>query len=192
MLDTRLEGFLPPARRQPHPQERSRRATACAARRASRAASSPARPSTKRSTRRAPIEARGLTADARSSSARASRPSPEADAATRDYLAIIEPIVGAGDRPQHLAEADAARARRRSRDARRQPAADSRARRPRTASSCASTWRTRRTPQVTLEIFETLWQQGYRNVGVVLQSYLHAQRGRRRCGSTRSARGSGS
>lgn len=26
---------------------------------------------------------------------------------------------------------------------------------------------------VTLEIFETLWQQQYRNVGVVLQSYLH-------------------
>ncbi|MEP6914224.1 MAG: proline dehydrogenase family protein [Acidobacteriota bacterium] len=26
--------------------------------------------------------------------------------------------------------------------------------------------------QVTLEIFETMWQQGYRNVGVVLQSYL--------------------
>lgn len=27
--------------------------------------------------------------------------------------------------------------------------------------------------QVTLEIFETLWQQQYRNVGVVLQSYLY-------------------
>jgi proline dehydrogenase len=26
---------------------------------------------------------------------------------------------------------------------------------------------------VTLEIFETMWQQGYRNAGVVLQSYLH-------------------
>jgi proline dehydrogenase len=26
--------------------------------------------------------------------------------------------------------------------------------------------------QVTLEIFETMWQQGYRNVGIVLQSYL--------------------
>jgi proline dehydrogenase len=26
--------------------------------------------------------------------------------------------------------------------------------------------------QVTLEIFETMWQQGYRNAGVVLQSYL--------------------
>ncbi|MFN2444914.1 MAG: proline dehydrogenase family protein [Vicinamibacterales bacterium] len=25
----------------------------------------------------------------------------------------------------------------------------------------------------TIQIFETLWQQGYRNVGVVLQSYLH-------------------
>ena len=28
------------------------------------------------------------------------------------------------------------------------------------------------TPQVTLDIFETLWQQGYRNIGVVLQSDL--------------------
>src|SRR5262249_15609272 len=27
--------------------------------------------------------------------------------------------------------------------------------------------------QVTLEIFETVWQQQYRNVGVVLQSYLY-------------------
>ena len=26
--------------------------------------------------------------------------------------------------------------------------------------------------QVTLEIFETMWQQGYRNAGIVLQSYL--------------------
>jgi proline dehydrogenase len=26
--------------------------------------------------------------------------------------------------------------------------------------------------QVTLDIFETLWQQGYRNAGIVLQSYL--------------------
>jgi proline dehydrogenase len=27
--------------------------------------------------------------------------------------------------------------------------------------------------QVTLDVFETLWQQGYRNTGIVLQSYLH-------------------
>ena len=26
--------------------------------------------------------------------------------------------------------------------------------------------------QVTLEVFETMWQQGYRNVGIVLQAYL--------------------
>jgi proline dehydrogenase len=30
--------------------------------------------------------------------------------------------------------------------------------------------------QVTLDIFETLWQQGYRNAGVVLQSYLSRSR----------------
>ena len=31
--------------------------------------------------------------------------------------------------------------------------------------------------QVTLDVFETMWQQGYRNVGIVLQSYLRADRG---------------
>jgi proline dehydrogenase len=30
--------------------------------------------------------------------------------------------------------------------------------------------------QVTLEIFETMWQQGYRNAGIVLQSYLPRSR----------------
>ena len=35
---------------------------------------------------------------------------------------------------------------------------------------------------VTLDIFETMWQQGYRNAGVVLQSCLTAEHGRRRAG----------
>ena len=39
-----------------------------------------------------------------------------------------------------------------------------------TGSSSASTWRTRRYTERTLEVFETLWQQGYRNIGVALQS----------------------
>jgi proline dehydrogenase len=30
--------------------------------------------------------------------------------------------------------------------------------------------------QVTLDVFETMWQQGYRNVGIVLQSYLRRTR----------------
>ena len=30
--------------------------------------------------------------------------------------------------------------------------------------------------QVTLDVFETMWQQGYRNVGIVLQSYLRRSR----------------
>jgi proline dehydrogenase len=30
--------------------------------------------------------------------------------------------------------------------------------------------------QVTIEIFETMWQQGYRNAGIVLQSYLRRSR----------------
>ena len=46
-------------------------------------------------------------------------------------------------------------------------------RRSRTGSSCGSTWRTRRTSTPTLDIFETLWREGYTNSGVVLQSALH-------------------
>ena len=53
----------------------------------------------------------------------------EADAATRDYLAIIDAIVAVRHRAQHLAEADAARARRRPGERGRQPAQDPRARR---------------------------------------------------------------
>ena len=59
---------------------------------------------------------------------------------------ILDAIVALGHRAQHLAEADAARTRRRSRHLRRQPAPHPRAGRPSTGSSCASTWRTRRTP----------------------------------------------
>ena len=68
----------------------------------------------------------------------------EADAATRAYLAIDRRDRRRRHRPQHLAEADAARARRRSRDLRRQPAPHPRRAPPRTTSSSASTWRTRR------------------------------------------------
>ena len=56
---------------------------------------------------------------------------------------------------------------------RRQPAPRFSTRPRRTSSSSGSTWRTRRFTAVTLDIFETIWQQGYRNAGVVLQSYLY-------------------
>ncbi len=52
----------------------------------------------------------------------------EADAATRDYLRVIDAIIARRHRPQPVAEADAARARRRSRERRRQPAPHSRSR----------------------------------------------------------------
>ena len=44
---------------------------------------------------------------------------------------------------------------------------------------------------VTLDIFETMWQQGYRNAGVVLQSYLQRSRGRRAAHERSSARACG-
>ena len=111
-------------------------------------------------------------ADARSISARASRRSPRRTPRRAPTSRCIERIVAAGHRAQHLAEAHAARAHDRSRDVRRQPAPHPRRAPARTTSSSASTWRTRRSPQVTLDVFETMWQQGYRNAGVVLQSYL--------------------
>ncbi len=96
----------------------------------------------------------------------------EADAATRTYLTHPRSDRPLRHRPQHLAQAHAARADRRSGHLRRQPAAHPRRGAARTRASCASTWRTPPYTDVTLDIFETIWQQGYRNAGVVLQSYL--------------------
>ena len=75
-------------------------------------------------------------------------------------------------RPQHLAEADPARTDRRPRHLRRQPAPHPRRRGARTSFFVRIDMEDSRYTQVTLDIFETLWQQGYRNVGIVLQSYL--------------------
>ena len=69
----------------------------------------------------------------------------EAAAATREYIRLMDLIVAARHRAEHLAQAHAARRRRRPRHLRRQPAAHSRSRRASTASSSGSTWRTRRT-----------------------------------------------
>ena len=96
----------------------------------------------------------------------------EADAATRAYLARHRPDRRRRHRPQHLAEADATRADDRSRHVRRQPAAHSR-RAPRTHDFFVRVdMENSPFTQVTIEIFETMWQQGYRNAGIVLQSYL--------------------
>ena len=76
-----------------------------------------------------------------------------------------------GHRPQPLAEADPARADRRPRDVRRQPAAHPRRATPHDFFVRIDMEDSRYT-QVTFDIFETLWQQGYRNAGMVVQSYL--------------------
>jgi hypothetical protein len=75
------------------------------------------------------------------------------------------------DRPQHLAQAHAARPDDRPRHLRGQPPAHPRRRR---AARLLRPHRHGGLPvtQVTLDVFETMWQQGYRNVGAVLQSYL--------------------
>ena len=140
-------------------------------RRASRAGSSPARRSRKRSPPRARVEAQRPAADARLPRRERRDASPKPTPPRATTCRSSTPIIAVGHRPQPVAEADAARARRRSRQRRRQPAPHPRPRAR--GSSCASTWRARRTPSVTLDIFETLWQQGYRQIGVVLQADLH-------------------
>ena len=106
-----------------------RRPTGCARTTASRAGSSPAKPSRRRSRRRAASRRRACISRS-TTSARASGRSKEADAATREYVRLLDVIVASGHRAEHLAQADAARRRRRSRDVRRQPAPHPRAGRP--------------------------------------------------------------
>ena len=120
-----------------------RRATGCGARRASRAGSSPAKRSRKRFRPRDRSKRPGLlqTLDYLGESVRTLA---EADAATRDYLRVIDAIHRGRHRPQPVAEADAARPRRRPRERRRQPAPHPRARRR--IFSSASTWRALTTP----------------------------------------------
>ena len=95
----------------------------------------------------------------------------EADAATRAYVAIIEQHRRRRRRAQHLAEADAARA-----DVDRATCVDN-LRRILDAGAAQDFFvriDMENSPytEVTLDVFETMWQQGYRNAGVVLQSCL--------------------
>ena len=66
--------------------------------------------------------------------------------ATRVYAEHGHEIEARGRRPQYFAEAHATRARGRSRHLHGQPAPHPGSRRRRASSSCASTWRTRRSP----------------------------------------------
>ena len=157
----RVEGLLPPARAQRSPEERWRRAYGM------RKPTSFARRFIAGETIDEAIAAARAARSARAHctrsiiSARASRRLAEADAATRDYLRVIGAVVASGIEPQPLAEADAARPRRRSRQRRRQPAQDPRPRRT-GGFFVRIDMESSRYTEVTLEIFETLWQQGYR------------------------------
>ena len=93
----RFEGVFPSSRAERHPQEPRIALRHAPADRASRAASSPARRSKKRSPPRARCEAKGLTQTLDYLGESVGNLA-EADAATRDYLRIIDAIVAAGHR----------------------------------------------------------------------------------------------
>ena len=127
MIDARLEGLLSHARRQPT-LKRWRPATACASPSSFARRFIAGETSRKRSPPRARSKRTGLTQtlDYLGESVASHRRGRRGDARLpRDHRRDRR----GRHRPQHLAEADAARARRRSRDLRRQPAADSRRRR---------------------------------------------------------------
>ena len=171
MLDSAPKAIFQLLARSRHPQEGSHRATACARRRASPAASSPARRSRKPSARPRRLEADGLTETFDHLGESVTR-LDDADAATRDYLDIIRAIVRFGRRAQSLAQADAARPRRRPRHRGRPPAAYSGVAGP-AGFFVRIDMESSRYTDVTLDIFETLWQQDHRQIGVVLQSDLY-------------------
>ncbi len=133
------------------------------------------------------VEARGLAHDARSTSARASRSLAEADAATRDYLAVIDAIVASG-----IERNISLKLTQLGLDVDRASAVDNLRKILERAEPAGFFVRIdmENSPytDVTLEIFETLWQQGYRAdrrraaVGAV------SQRAGSRSASTRSAR----
>ena len=142
------------------------------ARAASPGGSSPAKPSTTPSPRRGDLEAAGLhqtldyLGESVATMAEADRRHPRYLGHRRDRRV--------GHRPQPLAQAHAARADRRSRHLRRQPAPHPR---PRRAEFFVRIdMEDSRYTQVTLDVFETLWQQGYRNAGIVVQSCLPRSR----------------
>ena len=99
------------------------------------------------------------------------RTSAEADVATRDYLKVLDTIVASGiERNVSLKLTQLGL------DVDRATCVDNLRRilDPATQSGFFVRIDMENSPytDVTLQIFETLWQQGYRNIGMVLQSYL--------------------
>jgi proline dehydrogenase len=95
----------------------------------------------------------------------------EADAATRAYLALIDQIVAAG-----IGRNISLKLTQLGLSVDRATCVDNLRRILDSATThdffVRVDMESSRFTQVTLEIFETMWQQGYRNAGIVLQSYL--------------------
>jgi proline dehydrogenase len=94
----------------------------------------------------------------------------EADAATRDYLRIVDAIIQAG-----IGRNLSVKLTQLGLDVDRGTAVDNLRRILDRAEGFFVRLDMENSPytEVTLDIFETLWQHGYRNVGVVLQAELH-------------------
>jgi proline dehydrogenase len=94
----------------------------------------------------------------------------EADAATRDYLRIVDAIIRAG-----IGRNLSVKLTQLGLDVDRGSAVDNLRRLLDRAEGFFVRLDMESSPytEVTLDIFETLWQHGYRNVGVVLQADLH-------------------
>jgi proline dehydrogenase len=94
----------------------------------------------------------------------------EADAATRDYLRIVDAIIQAG-----IGRNLSVKLTQLGLDVDRGSAVDNLRRLLDRAEGFFVRLDMESSPytEVTLDIFETLWQHGYRNVGVVLQADLH-------------------
>jgi proline dehydrogenase len=148
-----------------------RRSTACGRPTASRGASSPAKRWKKRfdTSRRVQAEGLHITLDYLGESVRTVE---EADTATRAYVRLLDVIVAAGIERNislKLTQLGASIDRATCVDNLRrilEPAA-------RHGFFVRIDMENSPWTQMTLDIFETLWQQEYRNVGVALQSALH-------------------
>ena len=95
-----------------------------------------------------------------------------AAAAAADYVQIIDAIVRLRRRAQYLAQVDAARASTSTGPRRSTTCAASSSRPMRTGFSCASTWKTRRTPTRRSTSSTRCGGRAITNVGTVIQSYL--------------------
>ena len=165
-----VESVLSSACSQPEPSESWRRATAWHRRPVSRGGSSPAKPSRKPSRPLARLEARGLT-QTLDYLGESVGTSAEADAVTRDYLVILDKIVASG-----VGRNVSLKLTQLGLDLDRVTALDNLRRilEPATTHGFFVRIDMENSPytDVTLDIVETLWGLGYRNLGVVLQSAL--------------------